>query len=1046
MNIWQKTLCCVWAFLLLFTLVLPIGFAAEVQIPIKTATATTNHGSYPPSNAIDGITTTRWQHLSFDLKPAITFDLGKKTPFNKLVVMPTGASVVNKYTIEAADNAAMTQNRVVLASGTVIEDNNIFTFKTVSRRYIRYSVTEKDGTIGLFEFQIFNSTPSAIRFTEEMPDAAIPLTGEKNREVSLPAVEVLDDSGNPIDSTNYDLDYSLNASEGVYIDAAKQTLVVTDQAKPGQITLTAGVRYESELTSEISFNLFEKENLAKGAVVLDAAGSAVTELTDGNHTTVYCAENNAELTVDLGAAVPLNKLELRFSGALTTVRFTGAAEPDFSDEGVLFEQTAPEGDSLTACFSRTSSRYVRLNVEGTGALNICELEAYNVSPVRIDSPYSLYEAYIPVFGKEAAEIPPPEVRVVDVYGDEVYEELGGLNWSVSGGLPQGISLEHETGMLTVDPIASAVKLSMTAQSRTVESITREFTISLLETKEADVPDYLSYLKEVESATNHSSYPPSNAVDGNLNTRLQFLSNVKNPYITVDFGESLAFNNVTVRLLSGSLVKKATVRAANSKSELLNEESIIGTMTGPLDANASISTPLTEARYAMVYFDEADPGVSILEYEVRRNYPAIIYAAGYPEKLVIPAEEALTLEAPSIDVRDSGGVSMVIDESDYRFELVSAPAGVSLDSATGIVTVQPDASLGDAVVRVYLCENETIYNDYAIKLVISEDAGESDDASVVKAAIAAFRISDYTDPANTTKDFTLPLTGENGVKISWSAEQGQSWIKLDEAGFADVTRTDSNGDPSLTGRFFYGTVSAEAVYQIHVPKLVSQPSGGSGGGGGGGGSGFVGGSNAAEPTAAPSTPPDANGQTEILRFVDRDEIPWASSYLATLVEKKILNGDGEKLYPGREITREEFVKLIMEAFFADAQTDGISGFSDVSDESWYAPYIVRAVQAGVITGVSEDLFGSGTPVTRQDAVVILNRTINKLGASLPSGVAAGFSDEIEIAPYAAEAVRLFAEAGIVSGTEEQKFRPGAAITRAEAAKLLCLTLEVVTNEN
>ena len=135
MNIWQKTACCVWAFLLLFTLVLPVSFAAEVQIPVKAATATSNHGSYPPSNAIDGITTTRWQHLSFDLKPAITFDLGKKTAFNKLVVMPTGASVVNKYTIEAADNAAMTQNRVVLASGTVIEDNNIFTFQTIYTPY-----------------------------------------------------------------------------------------------------------------------------------------------------------------------------------------------------------------------------------------------------------------------------------------------------------------------------------------------------------------------------------------------------------------------------------------------------------------------------------------------------------------------------------------------------------------------------------------------------------------------------------------------------------------------------------------------------------------------------------------------------------------------------------------------------------------------------------------------------------------------------------------------------------------------------------------------
>ncbi len=1045
MNIWQKTACCVWAFLLLFTLVLPVSFAAEVQIPIKAATATSNHGSYPPSNAIDGITTTRWQHLSFDLKPAITFDLGKKTAFNKLVVMPTGASVVNKYTIEAADNAAMTQNRVVLASGTVIEDNNIFTFKTVSRRYIRYSVTEKDGTIGLFEFQVFHSTPSAIRFTEKMPDAAIPLMGEENREVPLPEVEVLDDSGNPIDGTNYDLDYSLNTSEGVYIDAAKQAMIVTDQAKPGQITLSAAIRYESSLNAEISFNLFEKENIAQGAVVTETSGAAVTELTDGNHETAYSAENNAELTVDLGDFVPLNKLELRFSGTLASVRFTGAAEQDFSDGFTLFERADVEGESLTACFPRKNCRYVRISAEGTGVLRLCELEAYNVFPVRIESPYSLYEAYIPVFGKEAAEIPPPDVRVVDIYGDEVYEELGGLNWSISGGLPQGVSLEQETGVLTVDPIASAVKLNMTAQSRTVESITREFTVSLLETKEADVPDYLSYLKEVESAPNHSSYPPSNAVDGNLNTRLQFLSNVKNPYITVDFGEPLAFNSVTVRLLSGSPVKKATVRASNSKSELMNEESIIGTMTGPLDASASVSTPLTEARYAMVYFDEADAGVSILEYEVRRNYPAIIYAAGYPEKLVISAEEALTLEAPSVDVRDSGGVSMVIDESDYRFELVSAPEGVSLDRVTGAVTVQPGASLGDALVRVYLCENETIYNDYVIKLVISENSGASDDEALVKTAISAFRISDYTDPANTTKDFTLPLIGENGIKISWSAEQGQNWLKVDETGFVDVTRSESGGDPSLTGRFSYGTASVASVFQIHVPRLASQPSGG-GGGGGGGGSGFVGGSNAAEPTAAPSASPKPNSLTESVQFDDIDEIPWASGYLSSLVEKKILNGDGEKLYPGREITREEFVKLIVEAFFPDMQSAEASGFSDVPDESWYAPYIARAVQAGVITGVSEDLFGSGTPVTRQDAVVILNRTVNKLGAGLPSGVAAEFSDEIEIAPYAAEAVHLFAEAGIVSGTEEQKFRPDAAITRAEAAKLLCMTLEVVANEN
>lgn len=186
-------------------------------IPIASASASTNHGSYPPSNTIDGILTTRWQPLSFDTKPAVTFDLGKRTAFNKIMMVPTAVATVKSFLLEAADDPAMTENRVVLAEGTDIGNPAVFTFETVRRRYIKYTLLKTEGTPGILEFSVHYTVPDEIAFREIISDVGIPAVGEGARNIRLPETVVTDSGGDEIHPGNYTVEYNVSGGNGVSI-------------------------------------------------------------------------------------------------------------------------------------------------------------------------------------------------------------------------------------------------------------------------------------------------------------------------------------------------------------------------------------------------------------------------------------------------------------------------------------------------------------------------------------------------------------------------------------------------------------------------------------------------------------------------------------------------------------------------------------------------------------------------------------------------------------------------------------------------------------
>lgn len=65
-----------------------------------------------------------------------------------------------------------------------------------------------------------------------------------------------------------------------------------------------------------------------------------------------------------------------------------------------------------------------------------------------------------------------------------------------------------------------------------------------------------------------------------------------------------------------------------------------------------------------------------------------------------------------------------------------------------------------------------------------------------------------------------------------------------------------------------------------------------------------------------------------------------------------------------------------ASMSDKEDDNMSKFGDVQDGSWYADSVKRAQELGLMVGVSEDKFGVGEPVTREQLAAVVVRLFDK----------------------------------------------------------------------
>jgi len=153
--------------------------------------------------------------------------------------------------------------------------------------------------------------------------------------------------------------------------------------------------------------------------------------------------------------------------------------------------------------------------------------------------------------------------------------------------------------------------------------------------------------------------------------------------------------------------------------------------------------------------------------------------------------------------------------------------------------------------------------------------------------------------------------------------------------------------------------------------------------------------------------------------------WAYNSVSVLVSAGIVSGNQNgELNLDNPITRAEFIKTVNRYFSLTEKAE--TGFSDVSEDSWYYPEMLIAKKAGYIKG---DQNGSANPdlyITRAEVCVIIARLLKLEGKN-----AGSFSDASEIPSWAVDAVNALCERKIINGYSDGSFRAGNNITRAEA---------------
>lgn len=153
----------------------------------------------------------------------------------------------------------------------------------------------------------------------------------------------------------------------------------------------------------------------------------------------------------------------------------------------------------------------------------------------------------------------------------------------------------------------------------------------------------------------------------------------------------------------------------------------------------------------------------------------------------------------------------------------------------------------------------------------------------------------------------------------------------------------------------------------------------------------------------------------------------------LKEEGIFNGSDGMLYPDELLNRAEMVKIFLNAFDYSYDEDGTVPFWDVDINAWYAKYLVKAYEIGMIEGYEDGRFLPGHELNRAEFFTMLYRIADP-GKISYDGDLIDVSEDDWFMSGAAYAL----SAGLLN--TKSYFGPAVEITRREAANVLYLILK------
>ena len=179
------------------------------------------------------------------------------------------------------------------------------------------------------------------------------------------------------------------------------------------------------------------------------------------------------------------------------------------------------------------------------------------------------------------------------------------------------------------------------------------------------------------------------------------------------------------------------------------------------------------------------------------------------------------------------------------------------------------------------------------------------------------------------------------------------------------------------------------------------------------------------------------ETETISFKDVKESDWFYEAVSYAVENGLMSGMSEDIFaPNTPLTR-EMLAVVLYNVEGQPESTEANTFTDVKGDMWYTDAILWANENGIVAGYDNGAYGVGDFITREQFAAILYRYAQFKGYDTTQGGMAvrEFSDYENISDYARPAMAWAVNAGIMGGMDDGTLMPQGKATRAEAATML-----------
>lgn len=187
------------------------------------------------------------------------------------------------------------------------------------------------------------------------------------------------------------------------------------------------------------------------------------------------------------------------------------------------------------------------------------------------------------------------------------------------------------------------------------------------------------------------------------------------------------------------------------------------------------------------------------------------------------------------------------------------------------------------------------------------------------------------------------------------------------------------------------------------------------------------------------------------YVDMQD-NWANYSASHLADMGIMVGEsynGDYFFnPDVKVTRADFLIAMMSVLDIRPDEEMVDTFRFADHEQipdWLKPYVYKAYEEDIINGSLENgklYFLPNNNITRAEAATIINNSIELLNNNEED---LEFIDAMDIPSWSLGAIKNMVGYQIINGYEDNTFKPGTTITRAELAEMLYKSIKEKENQ-